>query len=160
MNSHVLSKLFIIFHIYFAEHGELYLKVGLVVQTVSESSPYSSGNGIGLMKPLDLFGASNGSIDFFASSTEPVDLFANSSSIPITSQSMDLIGIPNLATLNGLTSDEHSIIEQNNVRGLLGYTTDVGIDELDEEFGDFSAAYAETGLERKVSCSFSLYVLP
>lgn len=130
-----------------------------MVQTVSESSPYSSGTGVGLIKPVELFGSSNGSIDFFARSTEPVDLFANSSSITITSQNMDLIGIPNLVSPNDLTSDQHSYVEQNNVRGLLGYTTDVGIEELDVDFGDFSAASAGTGPEPKVCCSFSLFLL-
>lgn len=129
-----------------------------MVQKVSESSPYSSGT-MGLIKPVDLFGTSNGSIDFFARSTEPVDLFANSSSITITSQNMDLIGIPDSASLNGFTSDQNSV-EQNNVRGLLGYTTDVGIEGLDEDFGDFSAASARTGPEPKVSCSLSLFLLP
>lgn len=144
---------FIIFHIYFAEHDELYLKVGLIVREVSESSPYTSGTGIGLTKSLDLFGTSNGSIDFFASSTEPVDFFANPSGISTTSREVDLFGIPSSATLNGFTSDEPSIIEQNNVGGLLEYRADVGIKELDEDFGDFDAS-AKTGPEPKASCSF------
>ncbi|KAH6772497.1 hypothetical protein C2S51_010901 [Perilla frutescens var. frutescens] len=123
------------------------INADLMVQAVSESSPYSSGTGIGSMKSLDLFGTSNGSINYFASSTEPLDYFANSSSISPTSREVDLIGIqPSSATQNGFTSDEHSIIEQN-VGGLLNYRTDVGIEELDEDFGDFSAASAEIGPE-------------
>ncbi|XP_057763713.1 uncharacterized protein LOC130985005 isoform X2 [Salvia miltiorrhiza] len=123
--------------------------VGLMVQEVSESRPYSSGTGIGSTKSLDLFGTSNGSIDLFASSTEPVDFFANSSGISTTSQEVDVIGIPSSATPNGFTSDEHFIIGQSNVGGLLDYRADVGIEELDEDFGDFSAASAKTGAEPK-----------
>lgn len=134
------------------------MKVGLIVREVSESSPYTSGTGIGSTKSLHLFGTSNGSMDFFASSTKPVDLFANSSSISTTSQEVDLIGIPSSATLNGFTSDAHLIIEQNNVGGLLEYRAGVGIEELDEDFGDFSAASAKTGPEPKVSFSL-MYLL-
>ncbi|XP_042065032.1 uncharacterized protein LOC121808546 isoform X2 [Salvia splendens] len=113
--------------------------VGLMAPEASESSPYLSGTGIDSTKSLDLFGTPNGSFDFFASSNEPVDFFANPSSISTTSQEVDLIGIPSSSTPNAFTSYGHSIIENNNVGG------DYGIEELDDDFGDFSDASSKTG---------------
>lgn len=113
----------------------------------SESSPYLSGTGIDKTKSLDLFGTPSGSFDFFASSNEPVDFFANPSSISTTSQEVDLIGIPSSSTQNGFTSYENSIIDHNNAGG------DHGIEELDDDFGDFSDASSKTGPKPKVSYS-------
>ncbi|XP_047946543.1 uncharacterized protein LOC125192909 isoform X2 [Salvia hispanica] len=117
--------------------------VGLMVPEASESSPYLSGTGIDPTKSLDLFGTPSGSFDFFASSNEPVDFFANPSSISTTSQEVDLIGIPSSSTPNGFTSYENSTIDHNNVGG------DHGIEELDDDFGDFSDASAKTGPKPK-----------
>ncbi|KAI3472332.1 hypothetical protein Pfo_031232 [Paulownia fortunei] len=113
---------------------------------VSERSAHSSGTGSGSNKSLDLFGTSNGSINFFTASTESVDYFTTSTGISSTSQELDFIGIqPSIATLNGFTSETNSVIEQNNIKGLLDHSTDVGSAEYDEDFGEFTAASAETG---------------
>lgn len=123
-----------------------------MVPEASESSPYLSGTGIDPTKSLDLFGTPSGSFDFFASSNEPVDFFANPSSISTTSQEVDLIGIPSSSTPNGFTSYENSTIDHNNVGG------DHGIEELDDDFGDFSDASAKTGPKPKVSYSCFVFV--
>ncbi|KAL8528002.1 hypothetical protein ACS0TY_005713 [Phlomoides rotata] len=116
---------------------ELNNNVGFVVHEVSERSASPSGFEIGSNKPLDLFDTSNGSIDFFV---------ANSSSICSTSQEVDLFGVqPSIATPNGFSLDTHSIIEQSNCEGRLNNGTDVGIEEFDDDFGDFTVASAETG---------------
>lgn len=125
-----------------------------MVHEVSERSASPSGFEIGSNKPLDLFDTSNGSIDFFARPTEPVDYFANSSSIYSTSQEVDLIGIrPSIETPNGFSLDTHSIIEQNNDKGLLNNGTDIEFEEFDDDFGDFTVASAETGPKPAVSFS-------
>lgn len=124
-----------------------------MVNEASGRSASPSGFGIGSNKPIDLFETSNGSIDFFARSTEPVDYFANSSSIYSTSQEVDLIGIqPSIATPNGFSLDTHSITEQNN-EDLLKNGTDVGIENFDDDFGDFTDALSETGPKPAVSFS-------
>ncbi|KAI3473464.1 hypothetical protein Pfo_031392 [Paulownia fortunei] len=121
-------------------------EVDLMANEVSERSAHSSGTGSGSNKSLDLFGTSNGSINFFTASTESVDYFTTSTGISSTSQELDFIGIqPSIATLNGFTSETNSVIEQNNIKGLLDHSTDVGSAEYDEDFGEFTAASAETG---------------
>ncbi|XP_011087384.1 uncharacterized protein LOC105168888 isoform X2 [Sesamum indicum] len=115
---------------------------------VSQRSAYSSGAVSGLNNSLNLFGTSNGSINFFTMSTESVDHFAASSGTSSSSPEVDLFGIqPSIATLNGFTPNTNSNIKQNNIKGLLDHSPDAGIAELDEDFGEFTAASAEMGSE-------------
>ncbi|GER32916.1 nucleolar GTPase [Striga asiatica] len=122
-------------------------QVDLVAHEVSERSTYSSWNGSTPNKSLEAFEGSNGSFNFVTSST-PSANSATSNAIQSTIQKVDFFGVQSsVATGDGFPLETNLIIEQDNSRGLLKHNSDVGDAEFDEDFGEFTAASAETELE-------------
>ncbi|GFP93164.1 hypothetical protein PHJA_001460700 [Phtheirospermum japonicum] len=126
----------------FSDFGTEDNKVELRAHEIPERSAYSFGIESGSKKPLDLFGTSNGSLNYFATSTDSVGYVATSSGISSTFQEVGFIS--NRPT-NGFISETNSYVEQNNIKGLLNYSTNDGSEELNEDFGEFTAASAEIG---------------
>ncbi|XP_051116742.1 uncharacterized protein LOC127241574 isoform X2 [Andrographis paniculata] len=114
------------------------MQVDFMVPEVSKRNVNSSGSVV--------FGDSNGSIDLFATSAKPVDFFATSSSVSSTSKEVDLFGLESTAP-TGYNSYTNSNIEQIKVNDTPNHAVDFDAADTDEDFGDFTAAAAETGLK-------------
>ncbi|KAL3623991.1 hypothetical protein CASFOL_032807 [Castilleja foliolosa] len=131
----------------FSDFGSEDNKVDLTVHEFPERSAYSFGTESGPKIPLDMFGTSNGSINYPATSTDSVGYVATSSGVSSMFQEVDFTGIQ---PTNGFISETTSYVEQNNIKGSSNHSNNDGSEELNEDFGEFTAASAEIGSKPEV----------
>ncbi|XP_073312354.1 uncharacterized protein [Primulina huaijiensis] len=118
-------------------------KVDLTPHDVSAMNTFSPGSASSSNEIRNLLEPAKESIDLFAPSTSFVHTFAASSAGSHGSQDVELI-----STQPSKASDYDSNIKENDAEGILNPSPDVESADFDEDFGEFTAASAETKPEQ------------
>lgn len=115
------------------------------MQEIAKGNPDSSASAGDSSESHDAFGMSNGSFDYCVPSTVSIGYFDTSKDFSTTPKEVDFFD-------NGWTYDTKANTEQTNTKGSPNHSLDIGNEEFDEDFGEFTAASAETEAKPQVGC--------
>ncbi|KAL3814695.1 hypothetical protein ACJIZ3_015963 [Penstemon smallii] len=120
-------------------------KVDLTVHPVFGGSTYSPERINDSNKSNNFLGVPNGSPNLFVAPNESVDLFVPSNGIFSSSQEVDFTSTqPTRGTLNGFIPETNLEFGINSINGIWDSNPDALTTDYDEDFGEFTAASAET----------------